>query len=227
MRRLVLFDIDGTLVRGGPAKGAFEQAMRETFGTTGDVQNTSFAGKTDPQIARELLEGAGFGAEEIDRGLERLWPRYLRLLEERLPGRPMEVLPGVHELLDALRPIEDVALGLLTGNIEGGARLKLGSARLWERFRFGSYGSDHEDRDRLPAIALRRAAEVWGRSFDPCDAIVIGDTPRDIACGQAGGARTLGVATGRYGAHELVACGADHVLPDLRATEDVLAWIAA
>jgi len=225
IRRLILFDIDGTLVRGGPAKGAFELAMVETFGTTGDVANTSFAGKTDPQIARELLRGEGFEPDEIQEGLERLWSRYLAHLEERLADLPMEVLPGVPDLLDALEPHVDVGVGLLTGNIEGGARLKLGSARLWGRFRMGSYGSDHEERDELPAIALRRAHEHWGFALSAAAAVVVGDTPRDVACGRSGGARTLAVATGSYGTTHLEATGADRVLADLTATADVLSWL--
>lgn len=225
MRRLVLFDIDGTLVRGGPAKEAFQVALVETFGTAGDTRGVSFAGKTDPQIARELLHGAGFSREEIDRGMIGLWPRYLRHLEERLEALPVEVIPGVLDLLDALAPLGDVGLGLVTGNIEGGARLKLESARLWGRFSFGGYGSDHEERDPLPAIALRRARDLWGHVVDPCHAVVIGDTPRDVACGRSGGARTLAVATGGYDARALEAAGADRVLPDLRATNDVLSWL--
>lgn len=225
IRRLILFDIDGTLVRGGPAKEAFEEAMVETFGTAGDVNGMSFAGKTDPQIARELLVGVGFGAEDIDRGFDALWPRYLRNLEARLPDRPVEVIEGVAELLDALDPHGDVGVGLLTGNIEGGARLKLGSARLWERFRVGSYGSDHEERDRLPAIAIERACAHWGRAIEPAEAVVVGDTPRDVSCGRAGGARTLAVATGRYGTAELEETGADRVLRDLTATRAVLEWL--
>jgi len=225
IRRLVLFDIDGTLVRGGPAKGAFEQAMVETYGTTGNVAGVSFAGKTDPQIARELLVGAGFEPGEIAAGFETLWGRYLTHLEERLVALPMEILPGVPELLDALEPYRDVGVGLLTGNIEGGARLKLGSARLWGRFRLGSYGSDHEERDELPAVALRRAQEQWGRALAAGDAVVVGDTPRDVQCGRKGGTRTLAVATGTFAAPELEATGADRVVSDLSATADVVAWL--
>ncbi len=186
IRRLLLFDIDGTLVRGGPAKAAFEAALMETFGTTGDTEGVSFAGKTDPQIARELLSGVGLDPHEIDAGFEALWTRYLGHLEQRLVDRPMEILPGVTDLLDALTPHADVGVGLLTGNIEGGARLKLGSASLWERFHMGSFGSDHEERDELPAIALERAQQRWGRPVPPTEAVVIGDTPRDVQCGRKG-----------------------------------------
>ena len=227
MRRLILFDIDGTLVRGGPAKGAFLKAMGETFGTEGDAGKVSFAGKTDPQIAREILAGAGFAHAEIDRGLPELWERYVRYLEPALETHPMTVLPGVHELLDGLAALEDVALGLLTGNIAGGAKLKLGSAGLWRHFGVGSYGSDHEERDELPAIALDRARARWGSRLGPEHAIIVGDTPRDVACGRAGGIRTLAVATGSFTVTELAGAGADHVLADLSTTEEVVALLIA
>ena len=112
---IFLFDIDGTLVRGGPAKHAFVDAMRETFGTPGDFERVSFAGKTDPQIARELLVGEGLSDEAIDGGLQELFSRYLAYLEARLPENPVSVLPGVPDLLDVLAQIEDVGVGLLTG----------------------------------------------------------------------------------------------------------------
>jgi len=215
MRRLVLFDIDGTLVRGGPAKGAFETALVETFGTAGPIEVHDFAGKTDPQIARELLRGAGVSDADVDAGLPLLWDRYLRHLGERLPSHPMDVLPGVAAVLEALSAHADVAMGLLTGNILPGAELKLRSVGLFDHFRMGSYGSDSERRDDLAPIALERARETWRVAFDPGDVWVVGDTPADVRCGKAGGTRTLGVATGRYGTAALAAAGADRVLEDL------------
>jgi len=222
MRRIILFDIDGTLVWGGPAKYAFVDAMKETYGTPGDFERVSFAGKTDPQIARELLLGVGLEPREIDRGFDRLWNRYLTHLEERLPADPVTVLPGVPELLNALRDFADVGVGLLTGNIAGGARLKLSSGGLWEHFAFGSYGSDHEERDELPAIAVGRARSLWGDVVTADAAVVVGDTPRDVACGKAGGTRTLAVATGTFTSAELAVAGPDHVLEDLTETDRVL-----
>jgi hypothetical protein len=126
MRRLILFDIDGTLVRGGPAKTAFLGAMAETYGTTGDPESVSFGGKTDPQIAREILSGAGLDHAAIDEGFPTLWERYLERLEPALETHPMTVLPGVPELLEGLAMMDGVALGLVTGNIVGGAKLKGG-----------------------------------------------------------------------------------------------------
>lgn len=222
MRRLVLFDIDGTLLAGGPAKQAFEGAMVETYGTAGDVAGISFSGKTDPQIARELLTGAGFGRREIDEGMPALWARYLARLEAGLAERPMRVLDGVRELLDTLAGIEGIALGLLTGNIRDGARLKLESAGLWHRFAIGSFGSDHEERDHLPGIALARARSHWRAPLPAREAVIVGDTPRDVGCGRAGGTRTLAVATGRFSASELAAAGADHVVEDFTATDRVV-----
>lgn len=227
MRRLILFDIDGTLVRGGPAKHAFLGAMAETYGTVGDPERVSFGGKTDPQIAREILIGAGLPHAAIDEGFPLLWAGYLNRLEQALETTPMTVLPGVPKLLDELAAQDDVALGLVTGNIEGGARLKLGSAGLWEWFEIGSYGSDHEERDELPTIALERARRRWGRAFEAEHALIVGDTPRDVACGRACAIRTIAVATGTYGADALEAAGADHVLDDLSETEWVVELLTA
>lgn len=227
MRRLLLFDIDGTLVWGGPAKDAFHRALVEAFGTAGDIEVHSFAGKTDPQIARELLSGAGLASGDIESGFPRLWDRYLTYLGEMLVERPMEVLPGVPALLEALAGHEDVGLGLLTGNIVGGAELKLRSAGLHGHFRMGSYGSDHEERDELTAIALSRAADMWAVDVDPTEVFVVGDTPKDVQCGKRGGTRTVAVATGHYGVEELTATGADHVLADFRDTGRVVELLVA
>lgn len=226
MRRLILFDIDGTLVWGGPAKDAFQRALVETFGTAGDIEVHSFAGKTDPQIARELLTGVGLSPAAIDEGFEALWERYLTYLSELLVARPVTVLPGVPALLSELARRTDVGLGLLTGNIAGGAELKLRSAGLFQHFGMGSYGSDHEERDELTAIALARAAERWAVTFDPRDVFVVGDTPRDVQCGRAGGTRTVAVATGHYGVDQLERCGADLVVADLTDTDRLVRLLA-
>ncbi len=228
MKRLLLFDIDGTLVEGGPAKDAFRSAMVETFGTAGDIAVHDFAGKTDPQIARELLHGAGLSDRVIGRGFPELWRRYLAHLRERLSTRPMRLLPGARPLLEALRGRKDVALGLLTGNIVEGARLKLASVGLLEHFDgVGGFGSDSEERNDLPEIAMIRAREAWGAPFPPGDVVVVGDTPRDVDCGRRVGTRTFGVATGRYPAAVLEAAGADHVVENLRDTDGIVRVLTA
>ncbi|MHC4780268.1 MAG: HAD family hydrolase [Planctomycetota bacterium] len=216
MKRLVLFDIDGTLVRGGPAKGAFELAMEIVFGTAGQIGAYDFSGKTDPQIARELLQEAGKTDPEIDAGLEDLWEEYLGELARRLPGHPMTVLPGVRGLLDHLKDREDIALGLLTGNIIRGARLKLNSVDLMGYFPVGGYGSDGEEREALPPVAMQRAAATWGNTFPASSVVVVGDTPRDVECGKYSGTQTVAVATGRFDVATLEATGADRVLDDFR-----------
>jgi phosphoglycolate phosphatase len=225
LRTLVLFDIDGTLVRGGPAKQAFHRALVHAYGTAGDIHVHDFAGKTDPQIARELLTAAGLGHGEVDAGLPRLWGKYLEELEARLRDLPMQLLPGVGQLLDELAASDQAALALLTGNIVGGARLKLGSVGIVDRFPVGSFGSDHEERDRLPAIAIERAARHYGFEFQRDRVVVVGDTPRDVQCGLFEGVRTVAVATGRFEADALRDAGAHTVFSDFTGTAEVVSCL--
>ena len=163
----------------------------------------------------------------IDARLPRLFERYLAGLEAGLPADPMAVLPGVPDLMDALEGTGDVALALLTGNIEDGARLKLAGSGLAERFVTGSFGSDREFRDDLPPVAMERAAATWGVTFAATEVFVIGDTPRDVACGQAHGTRTVAVATGRFDAQVLERTGATHVVPDFSDTQRVFELLTA
>lgn len=200
----------------------FELAMESVFGTAGAIDGHDFSGKTDPQIARELLGAEGIRQEDVEAGFPALWEAYLGGLREKLPGMPMTVIPGVKALLERLADMEEVALGLLTGNIREGARLKLGSAGLLDYFPIGGFGSDSEVREDLPAVAMERAARRWGVAFDPQAVVVIGDTPRDVACGKFGGTRTVAVATGRFDETSLAETGADHVLRDLTDLEATL-----
>ncbi len=222
MHTLVLFDIDSTLVTGGPAKVSFETAMFEMFGTAGAVDSHDFSGKTDPQIARELLVATGLEDADVDAGLPGLWDRYIAELESRIRDNPMRLLPGVGGLIEALDSEPDVALGLVTGNIIRGARVKLGSVGLAERFEVGGYGSDHEVREHLPAIALERAFEAWGVRFPPESAVIVGDTPRDVECGKHEGTRTVAVATGRIPREQLESTGADAVFDDFSDVASVI-----
>jgi phosphoglycolate phosphatase-like HAD superfamily hydrolase len=225
MNHLLLFDIDGTLVSGGPAKAAFHTALVHAFGTAGDIEVHDFSGKTDPQIARELLVGSGLSDEEVDAGLPRLFARYLEEMEARLPSAPMRVLPGVQHLVSELLRLSEqarVGLGLVTGNVAGGADLKLGSTGLRAPFEVGGFGSDSEERNDLPGVALARARERWSVDFAPDRVWVVGDTPRDVACGHAHGLRTLAVATGSFDADTLERAGADAVLDDFSHPDRVL-----
>jgi len=226
MERLILFDIDGTILStNGAAARGFHRALLEVYGTAGPIETHPFDGKTDPQIARELLTLAGLSSEEIEAGFDRLWRAYLRemAVEFAKPGHETTLLPGVDRVLEALEPYrKNSVIGLLTGNLEEGAEMKLGSVGLVDRFVMGAYGSDDERRDRLPSIAVERARTLTGREFKGKEIVIIGDTPADITCGQALGVRAIGVATGRYSVEELGTAGADLVLPDLSDTESAL-----
>jgi len=221
---LLLFDIDGTLTIGGPGKTAFRIALEHTYGTSGPIVNHDFSGKTDPLLLRELLSAAGRAPHEIEAGRGRFWEAYLAELESHLATDPVTALPGVVRLIATLTERRDVFLGLVTGNVRAGAQLKLQSVGLWRHFPIGAFGCDREVRKELPPIALERARSHWGRTFRGEDAVVIGDTPRDVACGKAVGAATGAVTTGRFSATELERAGADRILPGFA---DLVAALAA
>jgi len=212
---------------GGPAKNAFCGAMIDTFGTFGNVEEVSFGGKTDPQIARELLVGIDYSVDLIEERFPSLWHSYTERLADELTQCPMQVLPGVHELLNILKRMDDIGVGLLTGNIARGAQLKLDSAGLTEHFVLGSYGSDHEEREHLSRIALQRARDMWNPALCPENTVVIGDTPRDVDCGLAIGARTLAVATGSFSSSQLAKAGANRVVIDLTDTDEIVSYLAS
>jgi phosphoglycolate phosphatase len=228
--RLALFDIDGTLLwSDGAGRRAFGAALAEVFGDL-DPGDFRFDGKTDRQIGRELLRMAGHADERIDAGMAALLARYLDGLHAELArgGRRPRLLPGVRKLLDALEARDDVIIGLLTGNIVQGALLKLRAVGLDPaRFRVGAFGSDHEHRPELPAVAQRRARERLGLEIPARRVIVIGDTPADIECAHAAGARAIAVATGRYSVEELRAHRPAAVFRDLSDTDAVMEGILA
>ena len=219
---IVLFDIDGTLTTGGPAKVAFRIALQQVFGTVGSMERHCFAGKTDTSSLRAILTSSGLSDAEIEAATPRFEHHYLTELEARIGVHPVTVLPGARELVAALAGRPDVHLGLVTGNIAGGARFKLLSAGLWHHFPVGAFGCDHESRNELPRVALDRAAAYWNRPFSGEQAVVIGDTPLDVECGKAVGAATVAVATGQFSMAGLLATDADHVRADLADTAAVI-----
>lgn len=224
MRRLILFDIDGTLLSAdGAGKRAFHEAIRGVFGHVDEPRDYSFAGRTDPQIARDLLSAAGIPREEIEAGFPELFRRYAEALEREVRRVEVRALPGVRVLLERIESAGGpTVLGLLTGNVREGARIKLEAAGIgFERFRLGAFGSDHHDRPELPAVAAARAEELTGVRYAGKEIVIIGDTPRDVECGAHLGVRTLAVATGEYPVEALAACGPDHVFPDLGDVERV------
>jgi phosphoglycolate phosphatase len=226
--RLILFDIDGTLLSAaGAGRRAIHAALREAFGTTGP-DTYRFDGKTDRQIVRDLMRSDGHSDETIDARMDAVLDRYLECLQVELedPVHPARLYPGVSELLDALEARRDIVLGLLTGNIEAGARAKLVATGLDPaRFVVGAFGSDHESRPELPAIAQHRARKLLGLDIAGAAVVVIGDTPDDIACGRGIGARSIGVATGHYTAAELNAHSPSAVFDDLAPTDLVISAI--
>lgn len=226
--KLVLFDIDGTiLLTDGAGKRAIHRALEEIVGRTGPHDHR-FDGKTDPQIVRELMRIVGYTDEHIDAHMSRLLGRYVEYLREelRIGSQGVMVMPGVRRLLGVLKTRKDVILALLTGNLADGAHAKLSAGGIDPgQFRIGAYGSDHELRVELPAVAQRRAREVLGLDIRGDDVVVIGDTPADMHCGRNIGARAIGVATGHFTVDELQQHAPAAVFRDLSHTADVLAAI--
>src|SRR5690349_20799485 len=196
--KLVLFDIDGTLLTDrGASREAFGDALRAIYGYDDDLSRYDFSGRTDPQITHMVLGDAGFAHDDIEAHLPRLWERYLAGLARNATPERVRVMPGIRELVSALHEHDDVALALLTGNIEPGARLKLGGANLNEYFTFGAFGSDSADRTALPPIAIRRASHHLGIDFTGSDVVIIGDSIYDVRCGVPYDATTIAVASGK------------------------------
>jgi phosphoglycolate phosphatase-like HAD superfamily hydrolase len=203
--KLVLFDIDGTILwSDGAGRRAMTAALTNVFGGAGPT-DYHYDGKTDPQIVRDLMRASGHTDETIDERIAPLMEHYLGGLERELAGGTRaHVFDGVRELLDGLEARSDIVVGLLTGNLRAGAAIKLQAAGIGiDRFRVCAFGSDHHARGELPALAQRRAKEDLGLDIPGDHIFVIGDTPADIECGQAIGARAIAVATGRYTPEEL------------------------
>ena len=223
--RLYLFDVDGTLVSArGAGRRAMGRALEAVYGVTGPISTYDFRGKTDPQIIFDLMGSAGVSAARIEGHLPRFYDRYLEDLRAEI-GRAggVEVMPGISELVRRLGERGDAVLGLLTGNIEAGARIKLEPTGLLPHFRVGAYGSDEADRAKLPALAALRAQSLAGEPLAPERVVVIGDTPLDIACARAFGARAVSVATGGHRVEELAAHGPDFLFNDFADVGAVLA----
>lgn len=229
-RKLVLFDIDGTiLLSAGAGRRAITTALGEVIGDHTAFERIRFDGKTDPQIVSEMLSAAGHEPPHSEDHVRALCERYVSLLEVELQAATgMRIMPGIASLLDRLEAESGVVLGLLTGNLARGAELKLRAAGVDPtRFLVGAYGSDAAHRPELPAIAARRAEPIFGRVPTGPEVVIIGDTPADVACGAGIGARAVAVATGSYTVAELAACGPHAVFEDLADTDQVLQTILA
>ena len=224
MRKLVLFDIDGTLVlTGGAGLRAMNRALEEVFGHANGLGDIPVAGRTDWAILADAVRRVGRTLDgNLLADLER---RYVARLGEEihLPGHGRKgIMPGIKEILDAIDRRDDVVAGLLTGNFEDGARVKLGYFDLWRYFRFGAFGGDAADRNALVPVAVERARTCGLPEIADADVLVVGDTPHDVLCAHAAGAVAVAVATGPSSVDELRAAGADHVFVDLSDTDAVL-----
>jgi phosphoglycolate phosphatase-like HAD superfamily hydrolase len=228
--RLVLFDIDGTLLSAGAAaRDSILRALEAAYGWSArdehwDRGRWDFSGKTDPQIIRELLL-QDVGSERCEERLSEAVRIYLGELERRLTPGTVVPKPGIPELLQRLAADPKVTLGLLTGNLEPGARLKLAPPDFNRYFAFGAFGSDSADRYTLPPIAVARALAHTGRRFEGKSVVIVGDSVHDVACGRSIGVRSVGVATGITSTERLAAENADAVLESFADTESALAAI--
>jgi phosphoglycolate phosphatase len=221
-KTLILFDIDGTLITsGGAGERALRLGFRERFGIDDDLHKIEIAGRTDSGIARTML--GAHGIEDTPENVAAFFDGYLTHLADQLPRTQGRLLPGILPLLEALKARPDVVLALLTGNLERGAELKLVHYGVWHFFEFGAYADDHYDRNELGMFARRRAFEKHGLEFPPERTFVLGDTPHDITCARAIGAKAIAIATGQFSRAELTACRADFVFDDLSNLQAVLA----
>ena len=217
MIEAVLFDIDGTLlVTGGAGAVAWQRAFRELHGIDADIDEHTHAGMTDPEIV-EIVFREVIGREGTESERARAVAGYLSHLADAVAESDgYRVMPGIEELLPRLTE-QGVLLGIVTGNIEAAAHIKLARADLNRHFAFGGYGSDARDRTELTRRALERGAELAGKPLDPATTIAVGDTPRDVKACHGAGIRVVGVATGNYTVEQLGEAGADWAIEDVRS----------
>ena len=219
--RLLLFDIDGTLVNtGGAGVESLKMTVRNRFRTEDDLRDIEIAGKTDRAIIRDIL--CKYRVDPTEENITSFAREYIDGLPLCLSRTRGRVLPGIQQVLERLKPQPHIVLALLTGNLQEGARLKLQHYGLWDFFEFGAFADDHYDRNQLGAFARKRAQLKHGHDFDAADIDVIGDTNHDIACGKAFGARTIAVATGSWSRERLQGCAPDFWFDDFSDADDVI-----
>jgi phosphoglycolate phosphatase-like HAD superfamily hydrolase len=226
MIKTILFDIDGTILNcHGAGRLSIERACADVFGTIGRMADINFQGKTDPLILYESLVPVGFSRETIDSRLGALRERYTGYLSSLINDHEVVLLPGIIPLLTELTSIENLMVGLLTGNFEKGAAIKLSRFDLGGYFSFGVFGDDTADRNQMPPIARKKIRLLYGHNIEFSDMVVIGDTVYDVECGKRSGTRTIAVGTGWASREELLLRDPDYYFEDLGVTRDVLAAI--
>jgi phosphoglycolate phosphatase-like HAD superfamily hydrolase len=221
MNKLVLFDVDGTIIKQGNRKHklSFAHAFEKIFGVSASIDIIDYSGRTDKEIIIETLKKVGLDEKEIMPKLDETVKEMAEFYKNNLCENELESLIGVDELLPALEG-EGVLLGLVTGNIEAIAREKLKNVNLGSYFKVGGFGDEDQNRTNLVKIAIKKARDI---GFNPDEVFVIGDTPRDIKCGKESGSRTIAVATGKhYTRKDLEACNPDFVFDDLSCKKEVL-----
>ena len=224
MAKLILFDVDGTLVdSGGAGKEALNRTLLELTGIGNGFHTVSFGGKTDMQILREALSRHGLKMDR--RFVLGFFDRYPIHLKAAMATRTSRLKPSVRDLLRRLQGKNGMFLGLLTGNVEAGARMKLEPFSLNSFFSFGAFGDDEEDRNLLLPVAVRRFTAREGVAVSYSDCIVVGDTPLDVACAKAFEAPCIAVGTGYCPIEDLRATNADLVLEDLTDADLIVRWI--
>ena len=228
MKKLVLFDIDGTIMNtdGGGASSC-KKALETVFGKEVPLDDYSMSGKTDTQIVLDLMERVGVAREETTARLDEINVLYIDLLSKEVDSWNPELCPGIVEVLDALVNRDDVVLGLLTGNIVKGAEVKLNRVGLWSYFKTGAFGDRAPERKMLPEIAQKTAAELTGKVFEGKAIVIIGDTPNDVLCGRHLGVKSIAVASGGFDLEALRSYAPDFLFQDLSRTEEVVEAIMA
>lgn len=220
-KRLLLFDIDGTLISSaGAGVHALKLVLAERFRIKDDLHDIEIAGMTDSGIVISILKKHKI--PETHENVSAFLDGYVHYLSQELPRRKGTLLPGVLELLEKVKSRPHLVLALLTGNVSRGAQLKLEHYGVWHFFEFGAFADDHHDRNELGSFARARAKEKHGREFSPGETDVIGDTPRDIACGKAFGARTIAIATGTWSREQLTQHNPDFLFDDLSDVDEVM-----
>lgn len=221
--RLILFDIDGTLIdSGGAGTRSLDLALKELFSIDNAFQGISMAGKTDTQIIKEGLLKHGIS---VNGNIDAVITAYLKYLRKEINNDRKHVKPGIYNLLNTLSFMKDIGSGLLSGNLESGARIKLEPFKLNDYFPTGAFGSDDEDRNNLLPVAVKRFEELFRRKIEIDNCIVVGDTPRDVECAHIYGAMCIGVATGPYSFEALTEAGADYVVQDLLNQNTLLQFL--